>query len=103
MAQVETQQMLLLWKTASEALALTLSIGASRTALSESFLLAREIFAEYAEPLLNAFAAISALPDVECAWKSGILQYRWRSRSGKTRRLIHVNFLDYVEDSLNNE
>jgi hypothetical protein len=100
MAQVETQQMLLLWKTTSETLALSLSLGASRRVLSESFLLAINVFDAYKEPLLSAFAAISALPDVQCVWNAGMLQYRWKSKSGKPRRLIHVYFLDFVRDYL---
>lgn len=99
-AQMETQHILLLWKTASERLALLLPAMRNLELCRDSFYLARQVFRTHREALSGAFAAISILPDVETVWKSGLLQYQWTSKSGSPRRLLHASILDYVMERL---
>ena len=87
-AQLEIQHILLLWKTASERLALSLPATNNIELCHDSFDLAKEVFDEYREALMGAFDSICDLPDVEAVWKTGLLQYQWRSKSGNPRRLF---------------
>lgn len=100
MAQKEIQHVLCAWKIASERLALSIPLRGSTDSCRESFFLARQVFHRYSDALMSAFKAISKLPNVECVWKSGLLQYQWRSKSGSKRRLIHATILDYVKERM---
>ena len=102
-AQREMQHILHLWKRASEKLALSIPLTGNTASFYDSFYLARQVFHTYEEVLTSAFAAISALPNVVCVWKSRVLQYQWTSRTGSTRRLIHAIILEYVEERMDDE